>query len=112
LKGFKKGIRMLLKKFATERHTWSTWHNFYDMYEHTYDEMVSAGVAEKRCSPVWLNWEGKKVSKEEYFGRQATHLLLHTDCLLFVDKVGSNTDMEGDGHFGGELMVIGRGETA
>jgi hypothetical protein len=82
------------------------------MYNHIYEEMVASGIAETLMVPVWCNQSGEEVEKDEAYGRPVTHRLLHPNYLLFVDEVGSNTDMEGDGHVGGEVMVVGRGEVA
>ena len=35
------------KKYSLDRQNWTTDYNFLHMYEHTYEEMVSAGVAER-----------------------------------------------------------------
>ena len=35
------------QKYSLDRQNWTTYHNFIHMYEHRYEEMVSAGVAER-----------------------------------------------------------------
>jgi len=49
------------QKFAMDRDTWSTYHNFVDMYNGVYGGMEEARVAEKLNEPMWLDEHGDKV---------------------------------------------------
>ena len=50
-----------------------------------------------------MNREGDIVmSAEAALGMKATHLVKHSEYMLFVDEVGNNTNMKDDGKFGGE----------
>ncbi len=89
-------------KFSKDRAEWSIHRNFVQMYDEVYDAMERAGVAEKLCEPMWVDEKQHAVDEENCFGRQATHLLLRPDYVVFVDEVGCNTSQEGDGARGGE----------
>jgi hypothetical protein len=82
------------------------------MYDDIYEQMVKAGVAEMLPEPTWVNVHGDEVCEDDSFGRKVTYKLTHPSYIVFVDEVGSNTSMEGDGHVGGELFIVGKGETA
>lgn len=86
------------RKFSLTRDTWCTYSNFASMYDHVYDDMVDAGVAEKLEKPMWLDSDGKEVLEEKATGRKSTHRLLHPENCLCVDETGSNTSMKGDGN--------------
>jgi hypothetical protein len=72
------------------------------MYDEVYNGMVEAGVAVKLVEPMWEDREGREMTKENAFGKKATHQLMHPVYVLFVDEVGCNTTQEGDGAGGGK----------
>ena len=54
-------FRMVSKrgqKYSLDWQNWTTYHNFLHVYEHTYEEMVSAGVAKKLADEVWMDKDG------------------------------------------------------
>lgn len=56
------------QKYSLDHQNWITHHNFFDMYEHTYEEMVSLGVAEKLTDPIWMDKDGNECDEEQSFG--------------------------------------------
>jgi hypothetical protein len=82
------------------------------MYDEVYDAMEKAGVAEKLSEPMWVDEKQLITEKENAFGQQETHLLIHPEYVIFVDEVGCNTSQEGDGARGGEKKIIVRGTVA
>ena len=90
-----------------DRSTWSVYQNFVDMYDGLYEAMEEAGVAEKLDDSVWLDEEGNDTEKNKALGRQATHYLIHPDCVIFIDEVSCcNMSQEGDRHVGSELLTV------
>ena len=82
------------------------------MYDAVYNELADAGVAVKmEGDGKWLDFLGHEVTKEKAFGRNCTHKLTHPDHFIFVDEVGSNTNMTKDGNKGGEKLACERGTT-
>jgi hypothetical protein len=60
-----------------------------------------------------MNLAGEIVnSEEEAFGQQVRKTVKHPDYVLFVDKVGNNTNMKDNGHVGGERLLKGKGQMA
>ena len=49
------------------------YHNFLHMYEHTYEEMVPAGVIECLTEPLWMDENGNECEKEDSCGCQAKY---------------------------------------
>ena len=99
------------RKFAVARDTWCIWTNFADMYDHVYDAMVDAKVAEKLDEPAWLDLEGNTVDEKDSVGRKSTHRLNHPQMAVVVDETGCNTSMKNDGN-GCNRKYVGRaGET-
>jgi hypothetical protein len=74
--------------------------------------MEKAGVAEKLSEPMWVDEKQLITEKENAFGQQATHLLIHPENVIFVDEVGCNTSQKGDGARGGEKKIVVRGTVA
>ena len=97
------------EKFAADRDDWSTYRNCDDMYCHCYDKMVTAGVAIKLTTPMWLDKNRCECHEVEAFGRKATHVITHPEMCIVGDEVGGNTDQKGDGHIGGEKYLVERG---
>ena len=56
------------QKYSLDRQNWTTYHNFLHMYEHTYDEMVSAGVAECLTEPMWMDENGNECDEKDSYG--------------------------------------------
>ena len=79
------------------------------MYQHTIDEMIHDGVAEKLRSPVWMDSKRNLCCEVNTLGFQVSHRLIHADICLFGDEVGGNISMKGDGHAGGQLLITERG---
>jgi hypothetical protein len=83
------------------------------MYNLVYEQMDLAGVLEDLEEPVWMNLAGEIVdSEEEAFGYIVRQTVKHADYLLFVDDVGSNTNMKEDGCIGEEQLLKAKGESA
>ena len=80
------------------------------MYQHCYNEMVEAGVAQKLNEPVWLDRYGKDCAKNDAFGCKVFHKLIKPDMCICGDEVGGLISMKGDGHVGGQLMLVGKGQ--
>jgi len=99
-------------KFSSLRSKWCTYENFEWMYDSVYEEMIHAGVARHLDEPVWMNEKGEIVDEEDAFGTKVDVELIHPDWCLVADEVGSNTNMQKDGHYGGRLHVTGKGEAA
>ena len=60
-----------------------------------------------------MNLAGEIVSSEaEAFGEKVSKIVKHADYLLFVNKVGNNTNMKEDGRIGGERLLKARGQVA
>ena len=98
-------------KFAINRAEWCNKENFTIMYDSIYQELHEAGVASKyEGEGVWTNAAGDIVpTKEDALGRKCKYHLTHPNYLLFVDEVGSNTNMTSDKNKGGEQFVCERG---
>ena len=93
------------QKYSLDRQNWTTYHNFLHMYEHTYDEMVSAGVAESLTEPIWMDENGNECQEKDYCGCQVKYRLTHPDRCFVGDEVGGNISMKGDGHAAGKLLL-------
>ena len=100
------------QKYELDRQNWTTYANFVDMYEQCIAQMVRAGVAKKRTTPVWMNRDGKECRESDAFGCKVTHDLIHPDWCLVGDEVGGNISMKGDGHAGGRLYLAAKGRVA
>ena len=96
-------------KYELDRDKWTTYANFYDMYNHIYDEMVDANVASIYEDPMWQDCDGTRCNESNSFGCKVTHNLTHPEMCIVMDEVGGNTSQKGDGHIGGELLVCGKG---
>ena len=91
--------------FSLDRDSWSTYQNMNAMYDMIEACLIDCGIAEK-IDPIWVDKEGKEVvSEEDAYGCKCTIRIIHPDYMLCVDEVGSNIDMTGDGHAGGELYI-------
>ena len=97
------------QKYELDRHNWTTYKNFHNMYKHTYHEMVEAGVAQRLPTPVWMDMHGNEVSEGDAVGCMVTHKLCHPDRCFVGDEVGGNLSMRGDGHAGGKLLLTAKG---
>ena len=75
--------------------------------------MDKAGVLEKLQEPVWMNALGVIIeSVDEAFGMKVTHNVKHPNYMLFVDEVGSNTNMKGNGNIGSKRLLKAKGSQA
>ena len=96
-------------KFAVNRAEWCNVENVKIMYDCIYSELVDAGVAKQLAGDgYWLDEEGN-ISDTNSFGRKTRFELTYPEYLLFVDEVGSNTNMSKDGNKGGEKLACERG---
>ena len=90
-------------KFAINRSEWCNKENFEIMYDSIYKELFDAGLATKyEGDGIWKNLQGKPVDILQAAGRKCKYNLTHPEYLLFVDEVGSNTNMANDKNKGGE----------
>ena len=100
------------QKYSLDKQNWTTYHNFLHMYEHTYEEMVSAGVAERLPEPVWMDRNGTPCEEDDFFGCMVKYKLTHPDLCFVGDEVGGNISMKGDGHAAGRLLLGAPGSVA
>ena len=100
------------QKFELDRSQWTTYTNFWAMYNRFGDEMEYASVAQLFDEPQWMDREGTICQNEELaFGCKVTHNILRSDMILVMDEVGSDTSQKGDGAIGGEKFVCEKGTT-
>jgi len=101
------------EKYASNQTEWSTYSNFAQMYDECYQHMVMAGVAIELPEPVCMNKAGEEVPPDDQlaYSLPVRHELIHPDWLLFMDKMGINTNQKEDGHNGGEKYVCPLGTT-
>ena len=85
-------------KYYIHRQNWTTYHNILLVYEYTYEEMVSAGVAEKLPEPTWMDKDGNPCEEEDPFGYMVKYKLSHLDQCFIGNKVRGNISVKGDGH--------------
>ena len=85
-------------KFGTKRSEWVTVDNFTFMYDQTYLEFVKAGIVLEMDEETYLDNKGNIVLEydKKRLGNKTRYKLQHPEYLLFVDKVGSNTNGEKD----------------
>ena len=79
------------------------------MYNHNIDEMVEAGVAIKRDTPVWMDRNGKVVDKANAYGYKDTHDIIIPDYCAVANEVGNNISMKNDGDIGGQMYLCAKG---
>jgi len=96
-------------KYSLDRANWSTYANFKDMYDHNYEEMEAAGVAERREEPAWMDRNGNICDEKDALGCKVTYDLIHPEMCVVGDEVGGNLNMSGDGHVGGEKLLCAKG---
>ena len=110
--GFRKRYALMLKNVdglvkGQLRASWCTYSNFENMYNHVYERMVDAGVAEKRVAPVYLEKGGKVVEDESLaFGLPSIYEIVSPEWILFVDEAGANTNQKKDGQVGCSRFVV------
>lgn len=80
------------------RQKWTTYANFFDVYDHTIEEMVGAGVAEELEEPCWMDRAGNDCNECDALGFKGTHRITRPDMCICGDEVGGNISMTGDGH--------------
>ena len=98
------------QKFELDRSSWTTYHNFDQMYVEVAKEMIEAGVAKIFPTPVWMDRDGNIVEEENSYGCMVTHDIVRPECCFALDEVGGNTSQKGDGQVGGEKLVCGKNE--
>ena len=84
-----------------KRAEWATFFNIQKMYDLLYEEMVLSGVATKlETDVVTYDHEGQLLlfgdDDDKIYGLPSQYELKHPEYVLFVDEVGSNTDMRKD----------------
>jgi hypothetical protein len=91
-----------------KRHTWCTFDHFSDMYDANYSRMVECGIAVELENEVYMDKQGKEVSKdnENAYGQPTKFRLTHPELLIMVDECGSNTNQTSDGHVGRQQFVL------
>ena len=68
------------------------------MYTLVYAVMEEARLLSKLDHSVWMNVAGNQVeTEEEAVGQKVTHVVKHSQYMMFVDEVGNNTNMKDDG---------------
>ena len=77
-KGFKKRNGHLIcskrgQKYELDRDKWTTYCNFWQMYDHIYTELTDAGLAQKLSTPVWQDENGDECPESEALGCKVTH---------------------------------------
>jgi len=90
------------------RREWCTYHNFEDMYQRVYEQLVLSGIAKHlpENEHFWVDTAGCRVDSEnKAAGHKCTMEMKHPDYLLFGDEVGSDTAQDGDGHIGGKTYI-------
>jgi hypothetical protein len=76
------------------------------MYNEEYSSLVTAILAVKHDEPIWRKEAGEVVeSEEDAFGCKSELALIHSEWLVFVDEVGSNTPQTKDGNVGGQIYL-------
>ena len=98
------------QKYELNRQNWTTYSNFVHMYDHCIQEMIEAGVAKELDKPVWMDRYGNVCNEDDAFGCKVFHQLVRPDMCICGDEVGGNISMKGDGHAGGQLMLVERGQ--
>ena len=95
------------KKYAIDRADWTTYLNFWDMYNHIEDVLVNdSKIARKYPTPQWVDKEGNIVEDEsQAYGMKATIDIFRPDMALACDEVGCNLSMENDSSVGGEKYL-------
>ena len=93
------------RMFSTRRVLWSTFANFNKMYMLCYTTLVDARIAVKLDTPQYLEKSGSAILHPD----PSYHLLNHykliaPEWLLFVDEMGSNTNMKHDAHNGRRII--------
>ena len=101
-------------KFAISRSQWCNLQKFEIMYNAVYEESVLTGVACKiESDGAYMDSTCSIVDDEgDACGRKGQYKLTHPEYLLFVDEVGSNTNMSRDENKGGERLVCERGSVS
>ena len=82
------------------------------MYNHVADQMVAAEVVEVINTPIWMDRSGDKCEQSLLLGCKVTDQISIPDMCILGDEVGGNLCMKGDGHIGGSLFWVERGNVA
>jgi hypothetical protein len=99
------------RRFELNRSKWTSYKNFYKMYEGVEEEMLDAGVAEKLPVPVYMDENGIATNdRMKIKGMKVKSLLKKPDMCIVLDEVGSNLCMVNDGHIAGKRYVCQRGD--
>ena len=112
-KGFLKRHKHLLKgktisQYAIDRSNFTTYLNFFDMYQHIERVLLLSKIARKFEEPVWMNQNGEIVENDtDAYGYKVTIDIHRPDLGIVLDECGCNLSQEGDGHIGGEKFLTG-----
>ena len=96
------------------RANWATYANISKMYDLIYPKMVESGVATKLDTPIWMDQDGNTVQKDDpkRFGDIVEYVITQPQYVLFVDEVGSNTNMKKDKRQGGKRKISIKGQAS
>ena len=93
------------QKYKLDRSTWTTYDNFKDIYHHSYNEIVLAGVTETLDDFEWQDMKGNIVEETNDFYCKVCNKLKHSNYCIVLDDIWGNININGDGHIGGEKFL-------
>ena len=82
------------------------------MYDHVYAEMVDENVATPmdESEYYFINISGRQVkTEEEAAGHHISHHIIHPNCIMFRDEVGTDTNHMDYGNNGGQRYISIKG---
>ncbi len=97
------------QEYNLNRHNWTTYIYFVQMYSHIIDELVVAGLVVKLDESVWMDRDGNTCIGEAAFGCKVHHKIVRPDLCFCGDEIGGNISIEGDGYYGGEKVLTEKG---
>ena len=97
------------ERFACSRADWTKESNLAMMYNVIYDEMIDAGIAERRASPRYTDRVGNEVEESQRFGLKQDTKIIRPEYLLFADETGCSTSQKKDGQVGGTKYLCKKG---
>ena len=100
-----------MSKYELGYEQWSTYHTFKETHNHIIEELVDAGIAELRDTPIWMDIDGDEVLEDNVFGCKVTHDILHPDYFLVMDDVSGNLNQKCNGNVCGQFQICERGTT-
>ena len=73
------------QKCELNRQNWTTYANFWDVYNHICNEMVDTGFTEPLVKSIWIDIEGNECLEEAVVGCQVTNKLCHPNMFFVGD---------------------------